>query len=80
MCRRAFEPEFAEFLRWFIERGLFNDLLALLSDETITIYDYAFATLATDNNGVYSLWNIQFPPVVFGNWMKHRIQKVLETK
>ena len=53
------QPEFAEFLRWFIDAGRFDDLLALLGDGTVKIYDYAFATLAVEKNGVYSLLNIQ---------------------
>ena len=53
------QPEFAEFLRWFIDAGCFDDLLALLRDGTIKIYDYSFATLAVENVGVYSLANVQ---------------------
>jgi hypothetical protein len=53
------QPEFAEFLRWFIDTGCFDDLLALLGDGTIKIYDYSFAILAVENAGVYSLVNIQ---------------------
>lgn len=53
------QPEFAEFLRWFINAGCFEDLLALLRDGTIKLYDYSFATLAVDNGGVYSLVNVQ---------------------
>lgn len=53
------QPEFAEFLRWFIDAGRFDDLLALVADGTIKIYDYAFATLAVEKDGVYSLFNIQ---------------------
>lgn len=53
------QPEFAEFLGWFEERGVFNELLALLRDGTITVYDYAFAALPALKNGVYLFVNIQ---------------------
>lgn len=53
------QPQFAEFLRWFRDAGCFNDLLALLGEGTVKIYDYAFATLAIEKVGVYSLFNIQ---------------------
>lgn len=53
------QPEFAEFLRWFLDANRFDDLLALFADGTIKIYDYAFATLAAEKDGVYSLFNIQ---------------------
>lgn len=53
------QPEFAEWLRWFVDRGLYAELLSLLRDGTIRIYDYGFATLAAEKDGVYSLWNFQ---------------------
>jgi len=55
------QPQLAEFLRWFIDRGLLDDLISLLHDGAIEIYDYAFATAAIldPSKGEYSLWNIQ---------------------
>ncbi len=53
------QPEFAEFLRWFIDANCYDELLALISDGTVKIYDYAFSTLAGSKDGVYMLINIQ---------------------
>ncbi len=53
------QPQFAEFLRWFLDTGCFDDLLALLREGAVKIYDYSFATLAIEKEGVYSLINIQ---------------------
>ncbi len=53
------QPLFAELLRWFVERGLYDEFLGLVRDSTITFYDYSFATAAVLIEGSYSIWNIQ---------------------
>ncbi|MFC1614823.1 hypothetical protein ACFL5K_05950 [Gemmatimonadota bacterium] len=52
---------FAEFLMWFIKQGCLDDLLALVQDGTIQIYDYAFSTNAIldKRTGEYSIYNTQ---------------------
>ena len=55
------QPQFAEFVGWFIDRHLFADLLALLHDGTVSLYDYGFFTAPVLADGVYSVWNIQDP-------------------
>ena len=53
------QPQFAEFLGWFLRQGRLDDFIALVRDGIIKIYDYAFVTTAVDRDGVYSIWNIQ---------------------
>src|SRR2546422_2444730 len=53
------QPQFAELLKWFAERGLYNELLALVRGGTIPFYDYSFSTTAVIIAGDYSLWHIQ---------------------
>jgi len=55
------QPQFAEFLRWFINRGKYSDLLALFNDKTIQVYDYAFISTAVEFDGTYNVLNIQDP-------------------
>ena len=52
-------PEFAEFLRWFIERNSYNENLSLMRDGEVGFYDYAFSVSPVLNGGTYSLWNVQ---------------------
>lgn len=55
------QPQFAEFLRWFINQGKYQDLIALFNDETLQVYDYAFITTAIEFEGKYDVINIQDP-------------------
>lgn len=50
--------EFASFVRWFAQRGQINELIALLADGTIQIYDYAFLVHAFVHEGQFQLMNI----------------------
>lgn len=50
--------EFASFVRWFIQRGQINELIALLQDGTIQIYDYAFLINPFVHEGQFHLMNI----------------------
>ena len=56
----ANQPQFAELLGWFNQQDEFSTLLGLFADETVQIYDYAFATTAVRlPGGAYDLLNIQ---------------------
>jgi hypothetical protein len=50
---------FARFISWFIEQGKYRELLNLLDNDIVKIYDYAFMTAAIKNKDEYSLWNMQ---------------------
>lgn len=50
--------EFASLVRWFVQRGLINNLLALLRDGTIQIYYYAFSVQVFMDGSPFSLLNI----------------------
>lgn len=55
------EPQFAGLVEWFVDRGLFGDLLALLSDGTLGVFHYAFfsGTIFNQCTGLHSLANMQ---------------------
>jgi hypothetical protein len=53
------EMGFAALARWFYERGIFDDFVALISEGTITFYHYAFFTAPIEKDGVFSLFNFQ---------------------
>ena len=55
------QPQFAEFLNWFIVQNKYSDLIALFKDETIKLYDYSFATAAIldTTRDSYIIMNIQ---------------------
>lgn len=53
------QPQFAEFLRWFVQQERLADLISLVRDGTIKVYDYAFVTTAIEKQGSYLIWNIQ---------------------
>jgi len=57
------EPQFAEFLRWFIAQNEYSSLLSLFNDETIRIYDYSFRTSAIKDERInsYIIMNMQDP-------------------
>jgi hypothetical protein len=42
----ANQPQFAEFINWFVAQRKYPDLLTLFQDETIIFYEYSFATAA----------------------------------
>jgi tetratricopeptide (TPR) repeat protein len=50
--------QFASFVRWFTQRGQINELIALLRDGTIQIYDYAFLINPLVHEGQFQLLNI----------------------
>ena len=55
------QPQFANFLQWFINQNRLDDFYALLQEGSLKIYDYAFMTTVIEKEGSYSLWNIQDP-------------------
>lgn len=55
------QPQFAELLNWFVQQNKYSDFLALIKNGVIKIYDYAFISTAVNQEGVYSLVNIQDP-------------------
>ena len=75
--------QFAFFIEWFVVNNLYKELLELFDNEVLTIYDYAFMTTVIQNEGRYSLWNIQDPIQELPNTFHRRylyhevIEKVL---
>ena len=57
----ANQPQFAEFITWFIKQGRFGELLTMIKQGVVKIYDYSFITAAVEKDGVYTIWNIQDP-------------------
>lgn len=59
----ATPPQLAEFISWFVLQNKYSDLLSLLSDETIKLYDYGFRTAAflDASNNTYIIMNEQDP-------------------
>ena len=57
------QPQFAEFLNWFILQNKYSELLSLFKDEVIKLYDYSFATAALldASSGNYMIMNLQDP-------------------
>lgn len=53
------QPQFANFLQWFINQNRLDDFYALLQEGSLKIYDYSFMTTVIEKEGSYSLWNIQ---------------------
>ena len=53
------QPQFANFLQWFINQNRLDDFYALLQEGSLKIYDYAFITTVIEKEGSYSLCNIQ---------------------
>ena len=55
------QPQLAELITWFLQRDCFPELLALISDGTIGIYEYSFASTAvwSQDRQLYILMNIQ---------------------
>lgn len=51
--------QFAEFLQWFERQNRLSDLMSLIEDGTIKIYDYSFATTAILKDDSYTIWNVQ---------------------
>lgn len=66
-------PPFLDFVEWFVVRGLYEDLLALLKDGSIGVYHYAFQTMPMFKNGVYSIWNMQDAEEQAGPTFERRI-------
>jgi hypothetical protein len=50
--------EFASLVRWFAQRGLINELIALLRYGVLQIYDYAFLVQTFVDRGQFHLLNI----------------------
>lgn len=50
---------FASLIEWFVKQRKYDDLLALVSDGTLRVYDYSFLTTTIDSGKSFSLWNIQ---------------------
>lgn len=55
------QPQFGEFLKWFIKQDNLDDFIALVRDGTIIIYDYSFATapVLIKHIGEYVLMHLQ---------------------
>jgi len=53
------QPQLAELLSWFINQNKYDDFIALVNYGIIKVYEYSFASMAINNEGVYSLINIQ---------------------
>jgi hypothetical protein len=55
------QPQFAEFINWFVSQKKYGDLISLFQDETIKLYDYSFATSAILDaaNNSYMIMNMQ---------------------
>ena len=55
------QPQFAQLLRWFIDQHRFADLLGLIRDGVIQLYEFSFASSAgyDTRTGTYVLVNIQ---------------------
>lgn len=67
------QPQFAEFLKWFIAQNRLDDFLALVRDGVVKLYDYAFATATVkDEMDTYSIWNIQDPVQAEPNTFEQR--------
>jgi hypothetical protein len=50
---------FLEFVSWFVERGKYGDLIALLEDEAIKFYYYSFFSASVQRDGEYFIQNLQ---------------------
>jgi hypothetical protein len=57
------QPQFAEFLNWFVTQKKYGELISLFQDETIKLYDYSFATAAIFDaaRNSYIIMNMQDP-------------------
>ena len=67
------QPQLAEFLRWFVTDQRLDDLLSLVRDGVVKLYDYSFATAAVQNQeGDYSIWNMQDPIQMEPNTFERR--------
>lgn len=57
----ANQPQFAEFINWFVAQKKYSDLISLFQDETIVFYEYSFATAAVLNVATdsYIIVNLQ---------------------
>lgn len=67
------QPQFAAFLAWFVNGDAFDDLLALLQERALIIYEYSFLTTVIKHpDGEYSLWNVQDPVQEKSNTFEER--------
>ena len=57
------QPQFAEFLNWFISQNKYSEIISLFKDETIKLYDYSFVTAAIkdEQTNNYMIMNVQDP-------------------
>ncbi|HHT9125823.1 MAG TPA: hypothetical protein ACFYD6_08395 [Candidatus Brocadiia bacterium] len=57
------QPQFAEFLSWFIKQEKYAVLLSLLNDQTLQVYDYSFVSTAVKkgDSNEFILLNIEDP-------------------
>ena len=53
------EKGYAAFIRWFADRGRFDDLVALINEGSVSFYHYAFLTLPVLKDGVWTILNWQ---------------------
>lgn len=54
--------QFADLISWLIQQGLpFPQLVELIREDTLQIYNYAFYTLPFVRDNIIELWNIQDP-------------------
>jgi len=52
------QPQLAELLQWFADRGLYDNFLSLVGEGTVTFYDYSFVTSAVRVKGKYDKYDI----------------------
>ncbi len=53
------QSQFAELLKWFLSRNLFNEFISLLRDGSLCVYEYSFAVTPYVNEGHHVLYAIQ---------------------
>lgn len=53
--------QFEELVLWFVKHDKFDLLIELLKNQTIRFFYYQFMTTAINNQGIFSIWNINLP-------------------
>ncbi len=53
--------QFAQLLRWFVDRNEFQHLMALFRSGELGVYDYSFITAPVERNRAYDIINVQDP-------------------
>lgn len=53
--------EFEELIEWFSSQGKLGLFFRLLKEKTLCLFYYHFMTTAINNQGIFSIWNINAP-------------------